>query len=540
MLNIKRKWHPSVAIWFPNPKNRLHIDKSSLTETKRFALQLRRSIVDNEINRIKVGLLGLELNHLAETQTETTQEILRDLDILEQVTTQMTQDIQPQKPSTPISPTIDKQKPTIQSQNQKQDLMITISPDGPTFTVTSDFRTEFLSGLYHRQSQWLPSFGHWYQDMTDNAMQRRVFPKELKGNLNFQNSTSLKLISSVLDTLASVTEDIYTDIRHLSDINAALCLINGYYCLKTGYQIPTTYSDLLHDLDKKIVLLATDLKQENSSTDFSFVISNPNQFETIAPLNKQGTYAADFFSSHKIFLLMAANGMFPHSKNKPMGGDPLNRDIVYLITNNVFSQDIPPFMTHQWNLRVGLKALEIFIVVYIILENAHISGNTISRRLQLATLLADQYKPQKLNQVFKRGYLFSFLLTNYVIPCLTHFSNTPASSLFPGVIQLALESVNTKLLNVSSNQLINLSGKKYDGIFQILNQKLVFKDIHALIQAQTALRLTVEEGLNLILSKGAPLMSISNIMTTQFGGGDDYDTLYFLVLGCLPVTLPVV
>lgn len=353
MFHLRKKWPLNVAFWYPNPKNVLHINKDSLIETRRQALRLRRSIVENKINTIKSNLLKLELDQLAQMEVNNTQNILHDLQTLENVVMSINEiDNQTKSPTSPTpSSNMDDGDSTSGGfvyHHKKNEFIISISPDGPSFSVDTNFRTEFLSGLYHRQTQWLPFYGQWFSSMTDSAMQRRVFPKELKGNINFQNSTSLKLITSVLDTLASVTDDIYTDIRHLTDINSALCLINGYYCISTSSKLPNTYEDLLTDLDKKIEFLVGDLKHDTSQTDFSYVYSNPKQLETIAPLNKHGTYAADFFNNHKLFYLMNSVGMFAHNKQtQSERGLPTTKDIVYLITNNVFSQDIPPFLTHR-------------------------------------------------------------------------------------------------------------------------------------------------------------------------------------------------
>ncbi|BBB06468.1 hypothetical protein [Rhinolophus gammaherpesvirus 1] len=551
MSHNKRRWSPSVAFWSPSPKNSLYIDRESLTETRRHALRIRRALLQNRVNKMKSGLLTLELDNLARLQVGSARAVLSDLQLLELATLNLDTNhgppVIPPTPKSPssVGPSDDGDPQTHSTQHQSREMIISISPDGPSFSVNDSFRTEFLSGLYHRQTQWLPFYGPWYSSMTDSAMQRRVFPKELKGNINFQNSTSLKLITSVLDTLASVTEDIYSDLRHMSDTNAALCLINGYHCLRTNSPLPVTHSDLLVDLDKKIEFLVGDLKQDTSRTDFSFLYSNPKQMETMAPLNKQGTYAQDFFLNHKLFHLMESAGMFTHSKqtHPGSGGSTTGsgKDVVYLITNSVFGQDIPPFLTHQWNLRTGLKALEVLIVVYILLESANVGGNTVHRRLQLSTLLPEQLKrtQHKPGQFARRGVVFSFLVKNYMVPILTHHPQTPSSSLFPGVMLLATESADMRSTK-SSSQLVNLSGRKFDELFEILNQKLVFRDAHALIRAQTSLRMTVETGLNLLLSKASPITSAAEIINTQFGGGDDYDTLYFLVLGCLPVTMPVV
>lgn len=61
-----------------------------------------------------------------------------------------------------------------------------------------------------------------------------------------------------------------------------------------------------------------------------------------------------------------------------------------------------------------------------------------------------------------------------------------------------------------------------------------------LLQAQTSLRVNVEDGLNILLSRLSPVTFATDMIKTQFGGGDDYDKIYFLILGCLPVVVAVV
>ncbi|AAC13806.1 DNA packaging tegument protein UL25 [Equid gammaherpesvirus 2] len=564
MQAARKRWPPSVAFWSPSPKHYVRVDRDSLRETRRLASSLRRNALAARVARVKAGMLRAELGNLSQLQIAHAHGVLADLARLEQATALHVAGDGRGSGNPPTSP--GQGHPLSWGNSDSHgggggpggggggELLITISPDGPTFSVKDDFRTEFISGLYTRQSQWLPFYGPWYAAMTDSAMQRRVFPKELKGNVNFQNSTSLKLMTGLLEVLASATEDFYTDGRNLSDVNAALCLLNGYYCLRTPAPLPSTYGELLADLDKKMEFLIADLKRDASNTDFSFAFSNPRQLETVAPLNRQGAYAPDFFGRHKMFAVMSDAGMFPNTKQTAASAqDPGARDIVYLITNAVFGENVPPFITYQLNLRTGLKALELLIVVYIVLENAHVQHNTVNRRLQLPALLGDQYKrpaaqrpqPQQPAAMFKKGFLFSFVVKNYMVPVLTRRPQTPASSLFPGAVLLALETADAASAGGGSGQtlgghLINLSGKKYDQLFDVLNQKLTFRDVQGLIGAQTALRLTLERGLNLLLSKPSPLTSATEVISTQFGGGDDYDSLYFLILGCLPVTMAVV
>nr|AEL29763.1 hypothetical protein [Bovine gammaherpesvirus 4] len=526
----------SVRFWVPHPNNALSINRSSLREIKRNALNYRRAYLRMGLEKKRRNLLSAELDSLCQAQVVQSTHLISDLEALKQHVATI-QDAQP--PPTEIKQT------KIQSGDSQQGgkvYTIYIVPTDPGFTVEDDFRLEFLASLYTQQNQWLPSFGPWYAALTDNAMQRRVFPRELRGNINFQNSTSLKLMTEVLSILTSSTTDFFSDIRHLSDTNAALCIINGYYCHKKMAPVPTSIDELLHDLDDKLSYLITDLKNKTSTTGFKFTYPDTKQKHTLAPLVKDSAYQENFFTHHGIYELLAQAGMLFSNKHKDANHP--STDIIYTITNSIFGQDIPPFGGYQWNLRVGLKALEFFIISYLLLESAQISiTSRANRRLNIQALLGSKFqKPtQVVNPLFKKNQVFSFLIENYLKPIMKHDPNTPVSFLFPGVSLLAIESHFSSTSSVTPvNQLINLSSNRFREIFEMLNQKFTFKDSNAMIQARTSLRLLIEDGLGTLLAKQSPKTTAQEIIKTQFGGGDDYDRTYFLVLGFLPVTVAVV
>lgn len=539
----KQKWHPSIAFWAPHPENTLYISKHMVQDTKRNAFHYRKNMQQNKIGQIKTQLLGTELDILAQEHQDRTQEIFQNLNTLEKLTDQLGLTVENKDKQTEnnTSPNLETTSVPL---SQTKTYEITIVPGDPVFIVEEELRTTLISGLYNHPTQWLPSYGQWFSHMTESAMQRRLFPKELKGNINFQNSTSLKLMKAVLSTVSRTNDDVFDDRRHLSDTNAALCLLNGYYCIQTSFPIPKTYLDLLADFEIKLGLLVSHLKQTSSSKDFSFTYSSTKQRETIAPLNKSTTYSPDFFSNHLIYDLFKNANMFFSTKTK-LAPDQLDTvDIVYAITNNIFGEDIPPFMTFQWNLRVGIKGLEIFIILYILLETAQISNNTISRRLHLQTLLGNQYQTNisinsSGNIFFKKGQIISFLARNYMIPTLLNVPQASTSFLFPGIVLISLESYDMGHMD-PSKKFINLTGIKYNNLFEIINQRYLILNPQSLLQAQTSLRLNVEDGLNVLLTKISPVTSAIEIIKTQFGGGDDYDRIYFVILGCLPVSVAVV
>ena len=84
-----------------------------------------------------------------------------------------------------------------------------------------------------------------------------------------------------------------------------------------------------------------------------------------------------------------------------------------------------------------------------------------------------------------------------------------------------------------SHYAINLTGQKFDTLFEIINQKLLFHDPAAMLAARTQLRLAFEDGVGVALGRPSPMLAAREILERQFSASDDYDRLYFLTLGYL-------
>ncbi|AAT00009.1 JM32 [macacine gammaherpesvirus 11] len=528
----------TATFWAPHPNNVLFIHKPSLIEERRNAFVMRNQQLALRVHTLRKNLLRLELDNVLQTHQRETEMVMRDLDTIQN----MVGDLRSPTRETADTQTSINPRPKIAPQTHGDAFVVTIAPGDPGFTVNQDLRLELLPSLYMNQNQWLPQYGPWYSSLTDNAMQRRVFPRDLRGTTNFQNSTSLKLMSAVISTAASITQDFYADVRNVSDTQAALCLLNGYYCHRTGTPLPPTRDGLWDNLGTKLATLISHLKQNTKGLGFEFTYSNPKQRASLAPLNKETKYSADFFTNHVIYATLAQSGLLPGSKN-PGTGQPPGPDLVYILATTLFSEDVPPFQAYQWNLRAGLSALGCLVLVYVLLELAQITPRSPHRRLNLASLLGGRFSkvedPSGSKQYLKKGQLFDFLTENYISPLLSRAPDAPTSFLFPGAYLTALEAKAISHLK-HTRPFVNLTGSRFNEIFDILNQKLTFRDAGSLIQAQTSLRLTAEEGLAAILSHPSPPGLTHEIMKSQFGVYDDYDKVYFLVLGYLPVATSVV
>ncbi len=134
--------------------------------------------------------------------------------------------------------------------------------------------------------------------------------------------------------------------------------------------------------------------------------------------------------------------------------------------------------------------------------------------------------------LFRHGELFRFIWAHYVRPTVAADPQASISSLFPGLVLLALE---LKLMDgqAPSHYAINLTGQKFDTLFEIINQKLLFHDPAAMLAARTQLRLAFEDGVGVALGRPSPTLAAREILERQFSASDDYDRLYFLTLGYL-------
>lgn len=532
----------SAQYWAPSAHNTLLVNVSHIIEKKRMAHLFRDSKNVIQMDTLKRHLVRAELDDLAREHRETVEELLGDLEATRQLAEQHN-GAHP-APRTPEGLPQDYIAPSATS--QASTYTVTIVHGDPSFTVDNKLNLEFLDPLYRTPHMWLPSFGPWYNDMTSNALQRRVFPSRLRGNANLKNSTSHKLMLAVLDVLDKTTEDFFVDTRHVSDTNAAMCLLNGYYCATRAAPLPRNVADLWANVSTKLAMLVEDLKAgATAQRGFSFVYSQPRQRETIAPINTDRAYAPDFFSNHALFQLLDAAGLFL-SKSKPLPPGATDvPDTVFIIASTIFGPDVHPFFTHQWNLRVGLAALEALILLYVLLDGATLplypSGQP--RRLNLRSLLGNDAVPQRaptqIGPVPRRSQAFDFLVTHYVLPTLQHSPNAPISALFPGIVLLALEARHSA--HKSTNQpFINLSGQRFVEIFDVVVHAENQQSPQELLRARTTLRLEFETGLSLILSRSSINAAAKEILQTQFGCVDGYDLIYFMVLGYIPVTVAVV
>lgn len=413
---------------------------------------------------------------------------------------------------------------------------VTIFPGDPSFDIEDSLPKKIWPMLYMQQHRWLPSYGPWYIQFTSAAMQRRHFPRELRGQANFQNSMSLKLLTTVSDVINRISLDFYSDLRNITDTMSGLCLISAYYSIKTNSPPPTSLAELTANLSRKIYLIIKDLRKKNGNFSFFFHV-DPRSTLSLAPSNQNTMYAPTFFDRHIIYSLFNDVNMFSTSRSTQEVG----RDMVLTITQALFGENVPPFSSYQWNLRTGIKCVEQFLLMYMLLENQFTLPATGNRRLHLDTLLGETFKNNISRQLHPEiasaspDYLFSFLMDNYFIPSIMKYPNLSMSALFPGIFLAALEASNPTSLNS-----IHLNESRFKDIFNIIMQTNVLQNAQELIYHRSSLRIACENGTANILSTISPSTTLKDILRTQFMAATPYDFVYFLVLGALPVTVAVV
>lgn len=539
-------------MWAPSLRNALRVSPEALELAAREAERARAERWDRHAQMLKNRLLRVELDGVMRNHLARAEEIRQDLDAVvafsEGLERMRAGPLSPgghAPPPAPSSP--DPTRPSAALLGNAQ-YAVSVSPTDPPLMVAGSLARTLLGNLYGNVHQWVPSFGPWYRTMSANAMQRRVFPKQLRGNLNFTNSVSLKLMTEVVSVLEGTTQDFFSDARHLPDLQAALCLSVGYLLLQGGSShqqrpIPASREELMGLGPESLEKIIADLRAKAPGGNFMILTSgNKGARQSLAPLNRQAAYPPGTFAENKIYNLFAGAGLLPtNSALSVPGAEGRDRDLVYRIANRVFGEDVPPFASHQWNLRVGLAALEALILVYTLCETANLA-EAATRRLHLSALLPQAMQRRREaaqggastpgQTLFRRGELFRYLWTHYVRPTAAAEHQASVSSLFPGLVLLALEMKPTDG-QAPSQYAINLTGQKFDTLFEIINQKLLFHDPAAMLAARTQLRLAFEDGVGVALGRPSPTLAAREILERQFAASDDYDRLYFLALGYL-------
>lgn len=491
--------------------------------------------------QLKKRLLRLELDGLARAQLDSSARLMRDLDTLEAHVLSSRGTEKEGEHGKPLS-TGDKVANTLEPKASSVGGIL-IVPGDSGFAFQADFRMEFISYLYAQPQMWLPSYGPWFTRIVATVMQRRVFPKELKGNTNLQNSISLALMKELLSTVANITSDVYADGRHVSDTLACLCILNAYYCKKRAVPIPSDMGGLLDKLAEKLSVFITDFREYANVSDggYNFVSHDIRQRETYVPVNKGLVYERGFFGTHKVFNFLVQCGILalfdPLAPSWARAPDHV--DLIYVITSTILGENVPPFMTYQYNLRAGLVALEILMLVYTLSEFANpVGAASASRRLQLRTLLGDSFTQVPCRGMLGRLKVLSYLLDNYFRQMVLHDISRPMSDIFPGACLVSMEARH--LRDSSPGKFVNLTGQQFNDILDTIVQRRLILDLKQLYVSKVKMRLALEAGLSVILSAPNPTILAQDILRNSFAAEDDYDRLYFIVLGCLPVAVPVV
>ncbi len=211
-------WAPSLRNSLRVSPEALRVSPEALELAEREAERARSERWDRCAQVLKNRLLRVELDGIMRDHLARAEEIRQDLDAVVAFSDGL-ESMQVRSPSTggrsaPAPPSPSPAQPFTRLTGNAQ-YAVSISPTDPPLMVAGSLAQTLLGNLYGNINQWVPSFGPWYRTMSANAMQRRVFPKQLRGNLNFTNSVSLKLMTEVVAVLEGTTQDFFSDVTRL-------------------------------------------------------------------------------------------------------------------------------------------------------------------------------------------------------------------------------------------------------------------------------------------------------------------------------------
>ncbi len=117
--------------------------------------------------------------------------------------------------------------------------------------------------------------------------------------------------------LEGTTQDFFSDVRHLPDLQAALILSVAYLLLQGGSShqqrpLPASREELLELGPESLEKIIADLKAKSPGGNFMILTSgNKEARQSIAPLNRQAAYPPGTFADNKIYNLFVGAGLLP-------------------------------------------------------------------------------------------------------------------------------------------------------------------------------------------------------------------------------------
>ncbi|ADD10449.1 pyruvoyl decarboxylase-like protein [Murid betaherpesvirus 1] len=466
-----------------------------------------------------------------------------------------------------------------------------VTPNDPPISYSTDFRGELVETIFNVSQAWTFSFGSWYYRLKrwlyNQPRWRRVYRLTQIESL----SVSQELLMGVLNAVEQVTVYPGHD-TVVSDLEVAACLLAAYQAaLDPRAAVPTTVEGVLRDSGRVLRALSDDIAAEiarRPSGGNAFAYKDPPGLRFYAPVQQGRRYAAGTFDENALVAVLLRRGAIAQVPGGATGvaaaasGGPgssaaaavasrevmsrlsgaVSDDVLALWTLRLFGKRlsgvVPNLLQEQHYLRSGLTAVLCLLFLWKLLNSESVfSGRAgkFSLRDVFPDLCGgrDAPPPVEREEGFAGGCVknFEFMMERYVVPWYSRDPAVTVSQLWPGLVLLLYCESHRSGWDLSRRPfehatadgvssaagVLHVQASRFNPLvdYMLLQQTAApDKDVDRLAAHDFAL-FHCENGIGRLLSITLPKHRVLTLGQQFFNLQNVYDSMYFFVLGFLPV-----
>nr|ABM92124.1 capsid associated tegument protein [Anatid alphaherpesvirus 1] len=461
----------------------------------------------------------------------------------------------------------DKLGETSDSNDERREVQI-VKNDTP-LRYDTNLSTDLLTIIYSTRggssaSGWGVLFGTWYRALQDGLITEwPVVSKRLDQRDGRQSKT---FMTTAIVSLQA-TGRLYVGVRHYTALECAILCLQLHHRItsaKTKCQ-PFNYASsaigmveqLPAYLDNFIERLASDCGRLCYRFDMDRL---PKGQFAIQP--RSGERIA--LSGHCVLAMLIKHGVLPLSPGVA-APDGLARDVdksqrayvdeVNKAAGAVFGRAQPLFLMEDiTQLRATINTITSLILMRKLLWNTNVYADRMCNNFQIGTLLPGAVPSDRLNRGASNGGAagaqtmksdnrnFAFLCERYMASLYAADPQTEITQMFPGLVALCLDARNIKTQNATRHVLDVSTNRAQAALLRLIavelqnRSKTISVPIQEVLTTHDAVALQYEEGLATLMQQARLKNTLSDgRRLLQFNVNSDYDLIYFLCLGYIPL-----
>ncbi|SCO83558.1 DNA packaging tegument protein UL25 [Spheniscid alphaherpesvirus 1] len=443
---------------------------------------------------------------------------------------------------------------------------VQISKNDSPLRYDSNLPVDFLSMVYVGRGAGGSSgvlFGTWYRALQDCLIAEH--PTATR-SIDYRDSRMSKTFMTTAVVSLQSCGRLYVGARHYSAFECAvLCLYLTHRAIvphESHENNPVSFSGLVERLSLYIDTLSVRISNCGSRLCYRYNADKLPRGQ-FAAVSTNGRYERGALDGHIVLATLISLKVLPSYPGAiPREGPSREIDADYHAYVDDVNRAASAFLGRAQNLflmedqtllRATINTITALLLLRRLLWNGNVYADKLKNSFQLGTLIpgaiasdgicrgADGGLPR--GMVKSNSNNLSFICQQYVLPLYRADNSVEVSQLFPGLVALCLDAQSLRAQGAVNRHVLDVSTRKYQiGLTRLIaleleNRSRAFTTpIHEVIGTHDAVALQYEHGLGLLMQQPRLKSALEeNRRLTQFNVTSDYDLLYFVCLGFIPL-----